>query len=410
MKSLLTSSLALVAIGATAQAAVDPTPESTESEWARLDREIGDLAASIRRPASGTNVGGLVRTYFARSNDSDAAFNLNATGTSQSVNSGNQVGGFHMKDVDLWAEGSVAEYDWRINIDYFDSSIVLEDAYVRWNCQSGVNVVFGQFKAPILRSNTVYPENQVLPDRTFLGQIFDVWDTGVMVTGDWKSLGAFLSVQNGFDGAVEELLVAGRAEYRLFGGTGRVEGAFGAGDDTRATVGAMWLKDSSNQVEGNAFGGDVNVTSGPFALHGEIAHVEGSLLANAATGATRIGGNNYLGQAFVPINFAEQSGAAFVVDDATIWSGTASFMVEAIDTEFVVRFESLDDPGNTRLATVGANWHHSGKNAVWHLGVTQVSSNNPQASPSAGNLPNEGVGDATLLQAGLSLGMSTSNI
>jgi hypothetical protein len=418
MKTFLSSAIALTALGTTVLAAPDPAP-SNESDWARLDREIGELSASLNRPASGTNVGGLVRAYYAHSTDD--AFEQNGA-PNTSVNSGGNLSALWLKDVDLFAEGSVAEYDWRISFDLKPvgtassrGTALLEDAYARWNVGGGVNLTVGQFKAPTTRSTAVRKENLVLPDRTFVGQILEFWDPGAMVTGNWRHFGGFVAVQNGADGAVEEHLYVTRAEVKLNGGTGRVEGGFGAPSGVAATGGLFWLQDGMNANGGHAVGGDVSLTVGPFGAHVEVVEFDGELLGDAASGNSKIVGDsandfNFLGAALIPLNYVENN----MVRDATVWSSTLSCLIEAIDVEVAARFEVYDDPGNTRSATVGANWYRSGKNAVWHVGVTQVRSNDPipggGGNGTAVNGPAEGVGDATLFQVGLSVGMSTANI
>ncbi|MFT5287665.1 MAG: hypothetical protein ACI8TQ_003853 [Planctomycetota bacterium] len=425
MNTLFTSALALATLGTITHATPDPKPEPavtfniTDSDWDRLDSEINSLATSVRRPSTGTNVGGLLRTYYSRSNS--AAFELDNTDDSidNGVASGTDLDGFDLKEAEVYAEGSVAEYDWRVNFDYRDDTVLLEDAFARWNYGNGINIVIGQFKAPILRSSGISSENLLLPDRTFAGQIFDFYDAGVMLTADLNSVGGFFAIQNGEGGEREGLLYSGRAEYRLFGGTGRLEGAFGSSGDVRATVGAMMLKDSTDGVNGTAWGGDVNVTAGPVALHAEVVHFAGELLAdpNAVTGppggpmgnlngTSRISGNNLFGGTMIPINFAENGS----VENVLMWSSTLSFMIEAIDVELGVRVEGYDDPGDTRSATIGANWYRSGKNVVWHAGVTQLNSNNSGSINSEGNTGSEGLGDATLFQVGLSVGMHTSSL
>ena len=413
MNYFFTGTLALAALGSVASATPDPQPANNESEWARLDREIGDLATSIRRPDSGTNVGGLVRTYYMHSND--AAFDVGG------VNSGDRVGGFGLPEVDVYVEGAVSDIDYRVSLGYRDASsgnsqLEVEDAYARFICENGMGLIFGMYKAPLLQSNRVFPENQVMPWRTFSGQILDVWDAGVMVTGDWKSLGGFVSVQNGLDEKESKLLYSSRLEYRLFGGTGRVEGAFGASDDLRATIGGMWLRDSSNAVDGSAFGVDANATMGPFALHGEIVHWDGNLLANETGGAggngtSLIGGSDYFGRVMLPINYAENGSAGNPVRDVDIWALTFAYFFASMDLELAMRLQGYDDPGNTRSASIGANWYRNGKSAVWHAGLTQVSSNDhANASPAPGNGQAEGVDDALLFMIGLSLGSSTSSL
>jgi hypothetical protein len=419
MNTLFTSTLALVALGTLAHATTDPEPtpavsfNSTDSDWDRLDSEINSLATSVRRPSTGTNVGGLLRTYYARSDS--AAFELDQNdGNASDVNSGNELGGFDMKEAEVYAEGSIAEYDWRVNFDYRNEKVILEDAFARWNYGHGISVVVGQFKAPLLRSNRVDSENLVLPDRTFAGQVFDFYDTGAMVAVDMDAFSAFIALQNGAGGKEEDMLYLGRAEFSPFGGTGRVEGAFGSSGDLRASVGAMMMKDSSNGVDGNAWGGDLNVTCGPVAWHTEAIHFDGELLADpngGTAGTSNISGNGLLGRVMIPINFAENGG----VQNATMWSTTVSIMIESIDVEVAARVEAYDDPGDTRSATVGVNWYRSGKNVVWHAGVTQINSNNPNAGPSPGvgtegSGISEGLGDATLFQVGLSVGMHTSSL
>lgn len=414
MKTLFTRALAFTALGSTALAGPDPV--TSESDWARLDREIGELSTALNRQGTGTNVGGLIRAFYARS----VADAFEQGDPNMSVNSGGNLGGVDLKEIDIFAEGSVAEYDWRINVDVDSGTATLEDAYGRWNFAEGFNLVFGQFKAPTTRSAAVYPENQILPDRTFLGQVLDFWNPGAMLTGDWDMFGAFISAQNGADGLADDNFYAARAEVRLNGGTGRrVEGAFGAKSDLAATAGAFWFADENTDGRGSTghgAGADVNVTFAPVSFQVEVAHIEGEVLADKTTGRSRHLGDstngflNHLGPTIIPLNYAENGS----IEDVTIYSSTASCMVDALDVELIARFEIYDDPGNSRSATVGANWYRSGKNAVWHAGITQVSSNEP-ISNAAGNgtMVNgagEGIGDATLFQVGLSLGRSTANL
>jgi len=420
MKNLFTGTLALAALGSVAYATPDPKPATTETEWERLDREIGDLASTIRRPDSGTRIGVLVRTYYMHSND--AAFDVDSS--NPSVNSGNRVGGFGMPDADLFAEGAVSDIDYRLSFGYKlgatnDAVIEIEDAWARIFCDEGVGLTIGKYRTPVLLSNRRHPENLLLPYRTFSGQILDVYDSGVMVTGDWKSLGGFFSVQNGTDLKESKLLYSSRVEYRLFGGTGRVEGGFGAPDDLRATFGGMWLRDSSNTIDGSAFGVDANATMGPFSAHGEIIHWDGELLAQetggfGGNGVSRISGNDYFGRTMLPINYAENGSGGNPVKDVDIWSLTFAYFFLDCDVELALRLQGYDDPGNTRSATIGANWYRNGRNAVWYAGLTQVNSNDHAAdtgggsAPAAGNGQAEGIGDALLFMIGLSVGASTS--
>lgn len=415
MKTLFSSALAFAALGATAHA-TDPAVEAgpAESDWARLDREIGELSSSLSRQASETNVGGLIRVLYARSHD--RAFELNAAGTASSVNSGNDIGGFAFSEVDLFAEGSInEEYDWRIQVDLDGGAARLEDAYGRYKGQ-GYDLTGGQFKAPVLQSNRVYPENQLMMFRTFIGQIFDFWNTGAMVSTSYEQFRAFFAVQNGADAVAEDLLFSSRVEFNLNGGTGDLEGAWGADDEVAATFGAMWFKDETDFAEGDAFGADVSVTAGIFSFHGEIVNFDGPLLANATTGTSNIpagfggAGGAIFGPVFLPINYAEASGGGFRVDNPTLWNSTASVLLEQLDLELGLRLEVYDDPGNTRSATLHANWYRSGRNAVWQAGVSQISSNGVQSAASGVNGTAEGIDDATLIYVGLSLGASTKNI
>lgn len=429
MKTLILPALATVAVGVPSFAA-DPKP-LTESDWARLDREIGDLASSLRQSESQTSVGGLVRAYYASSQDD--AFELNPNSTDDfDVNSGTEFGGFLLKDVDLFAEGNITQdYFWRISVDLDDiqnGQAWLEDAYGLFDCGSGIKVLAGNYKAPVLQSNRVAPENQLFPDRTFIGQIFDFWDTGAMatynLTTDYVGFNAYFGAQNGFDGAADDLAVSGRLEALLNGGTGLVEGALGADSSPAATLGFMWFKDESDAAEGDAWGFDASATMGIFSLHGEVVHFEGELLVDAAgdsqiLGGHLLGGNGGSnprrgGEIMLPINYAEAVGQR---EDATPWNSTASVLLEALDVEIGVRAEFYDDPGDTSSYTLGANWYRNGHAAIWHAGVTRIDSDAPRrggiTNPVGGGTndgTSVGIGDATLFQVGLSLGLTTKSI
>jgi len=411
MKTFVSSALALAATGAIASAANDPS-----SDWAGLDREISNLASTVApQGGDGFAVGGVIQPTFQWGNDR-FEYDDGAGGT-------DDLQGFNFGVIDLWVEGSVGEFDFRVNFDLSDdkpfgvdgggtqtptssqspgagSTARVEDAYGVWNCGEGLDLTFGQFKAPVLISAAVDPEKQMFLFRTRLGQAFDQWQEGVMLTYVYEQFGGFIAVQNGYDGKADEYKITVRVEATLNGSSaerlhiGLQEGALGAPTDTVVKFGVFWYDDGSDidpgagTADGGVFGFDFLATMGALGFHGEWASFDEELLtfSNRLNGLDQNRQNPFLiGQ---------------YTDDADPWSLTVSYVVVVDEVEVAVRYEDADDDLDTTVTSIGANFYRSGRNAMWQVSLSDVSSDDPVAGVD---------GDGTLITVGLTLGSTRSS-
>ena len=201
MNKFVCSALALAAASSVGSAT------DGSDEWLGLDQEINALTSSVSPQGGGVDVGALIRSSYLNVDD-DLTESSSVSG-SPGFND-DEIGGFVFQDVDVWLEGEIGDFDWRVNIDFDDGEeddfdkgtslddlfdildfgsggtgggAQLEDAYADWDVNENFSIMWGQFKFPTLLSNQVDPNHQIFIDRTILGQLFDDWDLGAMVHG-----------------------------------------------------------------------------------------------------------------------------------------------------------------------------------------------------------------------------------
>ena len=308
---------------AAAMAAASSVSFANNGDWLELDKDIASLSTTVAA-ADSASIGGLVRTSFR-----DA-------GT---------TGGFVQEDIDLWAQGSLEEFTWRVSFDMDSGSAVLEDAYVAWSYDSGMTVVMGQFKAPALRSAIIDPENLQFIDRSNLGAVHDFWDTGLGVMGDIQDgLSYALAVRDGYSaGPVwgddsEELFWFAHLNYEIGNGLSPVEGGMKAGEELDAAIGVSWWDMEDDSL-------DPVLTVDVAATMGQIS---GSLeLADSGDA-----GDNILGAL-----------AGMGTNPMAITLG----YLFADNMEAGYRYEDYDDAGDNTKSTFGLNYYMHGHNAKWQL-------------------------------------------
>lgn len=377
MSKFVCTALALIGAGAAAQA----DPES--GAWLGLDQEISNLTSSLSAQGGGVDVGALIRSSYLYAEDT------------LGLTSPEDTGGFIFQDVDIWLEGEVGDYEWRINMDLDGASgfsggppgsasattpaweagtggsAVLEDAYATWNASDNFGITWGQFKAPVTMSTSIDPERMAFVDRTAIGQVFDGWQLGAMIHGEQEGFGWFVAIQNGADGINDEYRISGRAEFTIGdheSGVTRNGGAVAGGSDELAgTAGVFFVQDDGlgDAVPDNTIIGlDAAGTMGPFSIHAEVADFD-----------TDIGDNT-------PFSFA----FGYLFSDQ--WHGA-------------VRFQDLDDAGSdASIFSIAATWlqGNSGSNgtdAAWTFEIGSVDAE-------------DGFADGTYAQVNLSVG-STRN-
>ena len=113
MNKFIFSAIAIAAASSTSQAA--------EGDWLQLDQDIASLSSSVAQ-GGGIDMGAIIRNSYR---------------------DGDVVGGWEFDDVDVWLEGSLEEFDWRISFELFltdddpltdDKALELQEAWVRWAC------------------------------------------------------------------------------------------------------------------------------------------------------------------------------------------------------------------------------------------------------------------------------------
>ncbi len=239
-------------------------PAPQDDPWLELDETLVGLEAETPESASHLQLGVLVRTFYAYSND-DIALSTDDTS------------GVDVDDVDISAQVQYGRFQARVNFDLTKTS-ELEDAYARWEWTDVASLTLGQFRPRFMRSNTVDPETLLFRDRTLIGAAFDVWDVGAQLAGGFEPLGWWVSVSNGDSGKSDHHLYVARLEWGMYDPpTVYGEGAFGSANYLVADVGGSWFKESQAPTGRNdsGWGGDLAVTYGPWALYAEYLNLAG---------------------------------------------------------------------------------------------------------------------------------------
>lgn len=296
---------------AIALTAASTTSFASDSDWLELDQDIASLSSNVAT-ADGASVGALLRTSYR---------------------DGGTLGGFTHDDTDLWFEGSLEEFSYRVSFDIKSGSVALEDAYVTWGAGDDMSVIWGQFKTPVLRSSTIDSENMLFIDRSNLGMLFDIFDTGVGVMGHLEGFNYTFAAQNGTDGATEDLLLFGHASYNIGAGLSSNEGAMKSGDELDGVIGVSYLDFENDSIDA-ILAVDVAVTMGQ--ISGSLELADGS--DDAVGGAM---GTNPLAITLGYL-FADNMEAAY-------------------------RYEDYDDAADSSKSTFGFNWYLHGHNAKWQI-------------------------------------------
>jgi hypothetical protein len=359
MKKLVIGALALAVAGPAAFA--DPA----DSEWLELDREINSLASAVstQGPIAGYAV--LIRSSYTFSSDDLATLG------------GDDISGFKLEDVRVSAWGEVGDYGWRISYNLDQSVAFLEDAYVFWMCGEYFTAVMGQYKPRSFRTAGILEENQLFIHRTILGRTFDFYDDGVGARGEYNEFAWSIDVMNGGNGQVKDHAYIARAEYRLNGGAGDIEGAYGASDDMVGTIGVMYF--NSDVINGDAqiWGVDIAGTQGLFSVAGELSSW----------------GDDVIGSAF---DIFRLPGGLGIDADTTPWALTISYLI-SMELEAALRYQDTDNDLDQNAITLALIYYHAAMLAKWNFEVSQVD----------GDDPSPGIdGDATVFQVGVSVGNS----
>ena len=334
-----------IVLGALALTAATTPALATETSWSTTDRDLASLSSSLTQGASGVSVSGFLRSSYVGWSDVD-------------------VGGFSIDDAQIWVNGTVGDFGVVVQTEASDSiNLPLEtgtlgalgvlDAYVTWNATEMIKVQMGQFRPAVLGSSLGNENNLLFINRSFLGSAFAYRDQGVQVGGSFGMVNAVVYLQNGADGAFDEISFGGRASATIMGTASANEGALGASGDPSLTVG-LGFTDDKGLLADQVIAVDAAFTMGALGVSVEIVDVD--------------------------------------EDDATLFNVAGSFVVMPDQLEVGLRYEDFDDADNENWITLGANWYLQGHAAKWQFNYIMLNSDDP-------------ADDTDLFQVGLTVSM-----
>lgn len=336
-------------LGALALSAASTPSLAGEKDWLTHDRDIESLAASLtQNTGGGPSISGFLRSSYATSGDI-------AVGP-------NDLGGFSIDDARLIISGSIGNYGVVMELDgsadpdlaaggpgaglggvlgaYGATGGVgpvgVLDAYATFAITDQIKGQIGNFRPPFLASSLRNEDGMLFQDRSVLGQSWAFRDQGIQFSGSFDMLNFALAVQNGADGAGDELVIAGRVSFTVMGNApGKHEGALGQGDETSFTVGVGYYDDGA-VTDGNAIAIDGQFGMGALSAGFEFVDLDAGL------------------------------------GDATPYNVQVGYMVVPDEWEVGVRYEDFDSASDTTAITAGVNWYHNGHAAKWHLNYITI--------------------------------------
>lgn len=173
------------------------------------------------------NVGGQIQfRYLANFRDDD--FN-NVPGSGRDESDDDTTLGFQTRRTKLWFEGHIFDPNLYYKVvgafDRGNGGFELEDAYVGYKFENGLDVRWGQFKLPFAREELVSSTRQLAVDRSNLNEVINQGRSqGVQVswTGEqFRAAGAFSdgfnSANSDFDEDPSDFALTGRVEFLAMG-------------------------------------------------------------------------------------------------------------------------------------------------------------------------------------------------
>lgn len=349
MNPLLTGVCAF-ALGNLALAGTEPS-----SDWLGLDEELNAIASNVNLQGGGVELGALVRAAYISASGDDFG----------GLSGGEDQLGLVIDDVELWSQGQLGDYFWRISVDFGDTfspyfignllntnSLVntdredtLEDAFARWNFSENFNLQVGHFIFPTTFTSAANPDSLVLLSRSSVGEYFHTYGLGAMLTGDYEMLQWYLAAFNGADGTDDDQELRGRLVYNIGAGANRTEGALGASDELNAALGLSYVDDGELD-DGSVLVFDLTSTVAGFSLGAEFASFDED-------------------HATVPAGFGPTSGLTYT-DGMDVIAFTVGYLLTE-EWEIAGRYEQLDDEDDSTLMSIGINYYQMGHNAKWQL-------------------------------------------
>lgn len=212
------------------------------------------------------------------------------------------------------------------------------DAYADLDLGTHLVLRAGRFRAPVSQS-ALLDENQLLfLDRTGIGQLWFERDDGVALQARGERIEGWLAVQNGSDGAGDDLAITARAVLRLFGEgqAPRREGAFDADLGETVYLGVAWYEDLA-LPDSRVIVTEASYTFEAFSLAGEF---------------------------LVPENG--------FTDGHEFWNLTASAMIVPERWEVAARYEDFRDRAEARIWRAGVVRYLRGADTKLQLGLSRL--------------------------------------
>jgi len=353
-------------------------------DWAQLDQDIQALSASVTGlEEHGMHIGGRIRAIYQSSSDRPGS--LNDLGVADAAD----LGGFSVRNARLYASGTTAgDIGYRIEVDfanggtldrdgnddgtpddpvYGEAAIGLLDAYLDIPVGGAISARVGQFRAHVSRDALIDSGNLFFIERSAIGNHFAGRSQGAAISADFGEFDLAFTVQNGADELGDELFYALRGAMDLMGGgTGLIEGAYGAGDEMKASAAISYFSDEEFD-NADGFLVEASLATGGFSLQASILDLGDEV--------------SYSNE------FQENAQTSMALQaDTTPFSLQGTFMLSEASSEYGawelgVRFQDFDNkstdtdpnPDYTQV-DIGANYYANGHDFKYIINWSSLSS------------------------------------
>jgi hypothetical protein len=318
---------------------------SGTDEWLSLDREIAELAqatatAQQAEAPKGIQVTAWIKTQFDYSDDE--AFEP-APDT--------DLSGFGFESLRINFIGTIGGYELKLSIDGKSGTMLLRDAYVRFQIAENFHGWMGNFKSRFLFSSWSSDDKMVTYRRTFLGTAYNTRDVGVMLDYKLGPVLAIAQLQNGDDSAGDEWAITGKAIFAAIGKPiDKQSGGYGPDAETALTFGLGYFDDSTIDNT-TAISAEAMLASGPLWAAAEIVDNDDGFTGLTGGPATAAGN----------------------LSDTTPWAATLAFMISA-NVELVGQYQDADDDADSTSILGGVNYYVNGHATKWQLNYSMTDS------------------------------------
>lgn len=318
---------------------------SGSDEWLSLDREIAELAqatatAQQAEAPKGIQVSAWIKTQYDYSSD-DA----------YKPDDDTDLSGFGFESLRINFTGKIGAYELKLSIDGKSGTMLVRDAYVRFQIAENFHGWMGNFKSRFLFSSWESDDKMIFYRRSKLGYAYNVRDLGAMLDYLLGPVLVIAEIQNGDDSAGDKWAFTGKAIVTAMGkAIEKQSGGYGPDAEPALTFGLGYF-DDGNVDQTTAISAEAMFTSGPFWASGEVVdHDDGftGLTAGPAQDASDLSGT-------------------------TPWDATLAFMFTA-NLELVGRYEDADDDADTTTILGGVNYYVNGHATKWQLNYSMTDS------------------------------------